>query len=199
MKITLKDKIYIVLFIILLLIVVIGIRNHYKKEVNRLKNNYEAVIEENGRQQEIKMKEYRKFYEHKYDSLAEVLEIKRKNIETIIVTKYNWKDTIVKKYETVVDYNTEYHSEVDKFDILEKCYQISGEYFEGYVSINAIEFNDRLTTFTYKDHKKKFLFLKFKPFYTTKVYSECKEDTIKVEENIKIIKDKRIKIFNRNR
>lgn len=173
-------------FIILILIFVIFNQKYkYKKEISRVKNNYEAIIKESSTQQEITKKEYKEYYVYKLDSLTSKLKIKSKNIQNVIVTKYNYKDTIIKKYETI--YNP---IEENKLTFITKkeCSVINGETDGTYVTINKIEVKDNLTTFIYKEYRKKFLFIHWKPYYNTKVYSKCKNDTISVQTNIKIVK-----------
>ena len=158
---------------------------HEKEERKRYNNNMIALIEDKSRQQELTLKELNKLYP-KYDSLAKVLNIKTKNITDIVETRYQFKDstlisTILKKDSI---------AEKAFFTLKDKCYNFSGFIKKDSISFTSKEFNDNLTTFLYKDWEKKYLWglLKFKPYYTSKVYSECMQDTIQVINNIKIKK-----------
>lgn len=158
---------------------------HEKEERKRYNNNMIALIEDKNRQQALTLSELKKLYP-KYDSLAKVLNIKTKNITDIVETRYRFKDstltsTILKKDSI---------AEKAYFTLAEKCYKFSGFIKKDSISFTNKEFKDNITTFLYKDWDKKYLWglLKFKPYYTSKVYSECMQDTIAVINNIKIKK-----------
>jgi hypothetical protein len=161
------------------------LRHEYKNEIKRLSKNYQAVIQANEIQQEITLKEYKKYYEDSLQVLTNKLKIKSKHIENVIVTKYNYKDTTITTYQTVYEPGKD---ETLIFLGNKGCFNVSGSVERGNVTISKVEVNDILTTFTYKDFEKKFLFIKWKSFYTTKVYSDCKKDTVLIQSNIKIIK-----------
>ena len=158
---------------------------HEKEERKRYNNNVIALIEDKNRQQIFTANELKKLYP-KYDSLAKILNIKTKHITDIIETQYRFKDstitnTILKKDSI---------SEKAYFSLTEKCYKFSGFIKKDSISFTRKEFKDNLTTFLYKDWEKKYLWglLKFKPYYTSKVYSECMQDTVAVINNIQIKK-----------
>ena len=158
---------------------------HEKEERKRYNNNMVALIEDKSRQQELTVKELKTLYP-KYDSLAKELNIKTKFITNIIDTRYRFKDstltTTVLKKDSI--------SEKAYFTLAEKCYKFSGFVKKDSISFTNKEFKDNITTFLYKDWDKKYLWglLRFKPYYTSKVYSECMQDTIAVINNIKIKK-----------
>ena len=158
---------------------------HEKEERKRYNNNMVALIEDKSRQQALTLNELKKLYP-KYDSLAKVLNIKTKNITDIVETRYRFKDstltsTILKKDSI---------AEKAYFTLSEKCYKLSGFIKKDSISFTSKEFKDNITTFLYKNWDKKYLWglLKFKPYYTSKVYSECMQDTIAVINNIKVKK-----------
>lgn len=154
-----------------------------KEERQRFGNNMVALITNKSRQQELTAKELKELYP-KYDSLANVLNIKTKYITNIIDTKYRFKDSIITK--TVL--KTDSVSEKSYFSLKEKCYTFSGFIKKDSISFTNKEFNDNLTTFLFKDWEKKYIWglIKRKPFYSVKVYSDCMKDTISVINNIKI-------------
>lgn len=154
-----------------------------KEERQRFGNNMVALITNKSRQQELTIKELKELYP-KYDSLANVLNIKTKYITNIIDTKYRFKDSIITK--TVL--KTDSVSEKSYFSLKEKCYTFSGFIKKDSISFTNKEFNDNLTTFLFKDWEKKYIWglIKRKPFYSVKVYSDCMKDTISVINNIKI-------------
>jgi len=156
-----------------------------KAERKRFNDNYIAVLMDKSRQQELTARELQKLYP-KYDSLANELKIKTKQITNIIETKYRFKDSIV----TTTILKKDSVSEKSYFTIKEKCYTFSGFIKKDSISFTNKEFKDNLTTFLYKDWEKKYLWglFKFKPYYTAKVYSDCMKDTVSVLNNIKIKK-----------
>jgi len=183
-----RNKIIIGLVVVVLLLFtsLAGIFKLYqneKEERKRFSNNMVALIKDKSRQQELSVKELKELYP-KYDSLANVLNIKTKHITNIIDTKYRFRDSII----TSTVLKTDSVSEKSYFTLKEKCYTFSGFIKKDSISFTNKEFKDNLTTFLYKDWEKKYLWglLKFKPYYNSKIYSECMKDTISVINNIKI-------------
>lgn len=183
-----RNRIIIGLVVVILLLFtsLAGIFKLYqneKSERKRFNDNYVAVLTDKSRQQELTAKELEKLYP-KYDSLANVLNIKTKHITNIIDTKYRFRDSII----TSTVLKTDSVSEKSYFTLKEKCYTFSGYIKKDSISFTNKEFKDNLTTFLYKDWEKKYLWglLKFKPYYNSKIYSECMKDTISVINNIKI-------------
>ena len=156
-----------------------------KAERKRFNDNYTAVLTDKSRQQELTAKELEKLYP-KYDSLANELKIKTKQITNIIETRYRFRDSIV----TTSILKKDSISEKSYFTMKEKCYNLSGYIKKDSIMFTNKEFKDNLTTFLYKDYEHKYLWglFKFKPYYTAKVYSDCMKDTVSVLNNIKIKK-----------
>ena len=184
----LRNRIIIVLVVSVLLLftALAGLFKLYqneKEERKRYNNNMIALIEDKSRQQELTVKELKELYP-KYDSLAKELNIKTKYITNIIDTKYRFRDSTI----TSTVLKTDSVAEKAYFTLKEKCYNFSGYIKRDTISFTNKEFKDNLTTFLYKDWDKKYLWglIKFKPFYSVKVYSECMKDTISVNNNIKI-------------
>jgi hypothetical protein len=156
-----------------------------KAERKRFNDNYVAVLTDKSRQQELTAKELQKLYP-KYDSLANALSIKTKKITNIIETKYNFRDSVL----TTTILKKDSISEKSYFSLKEKCYNLSGYIKKDSIAFTDKEFNDKLTTFLYKDYEHKYLWglFKFNPYYTAKVYSDCMKDTVSILNNIKIKK-----------
>lgn len=187
---TIRSKIILILIAVLTicLIALYGLfklYQHEKEERKRYSDNITALIEDKNRQQALTVKELKTLYP-KYDSLAKVLNIKTKFITNIIETQYRFKDSTI----TNIVLKRDSISEKAYFTLNEKCYKLSGFIKKDSISFTNKEFKDNLTTFLYKDWDKKYLWglLKFKPYYTSKIYSECMQDTISVINNIKVIK-----------
>jgi hypothetical protein len=155
-----------------------------KAENKRLNNNIIALKDDNSRQLLLTKSELQQFYGKQLDSLSKALDIKLKNVTNIIITKYNYKDTVIKH----VAFDTVKIEGSEKFLVSKGCFKVEGSIDKTGLNIKTLELNDKLTTFIYKDYYKRFLFIKYRPYYTCKVYSECKKDTVHVETNIKVIK-----------
>lgn len=149
----------------------------------RYNNNMISLIESKNRQQILTVNELKRLYP-KYDSIAKELKIKTKFITNVIETRYDFKDTLITS--TIIKKDS--LSEKSYFNLKEKCYNLSGYIKSDSISFTKKEFNDKLTTFLYKDWEKKYLWglIKLRPYYNIKVWSECMRDTIGVENNIKI-------------
>jgi vacuolar-type H+-ATPase subunit I/STV1 len=175
----------VVLFLFTSLGLIFNLYQSEKAERKRYNDNYTAVLMDKARQQELTAKELQKLYP-KYDSLANELKIKTKQITNIIETRYRFKDSIV----TTTVLEKDVISEKSYFKIKEKCYDLSGYIKKDSITFTNKEFKDNLTTFLYKDYERKYLWglFKFKPHYTAKVYSDCMKDTVSVLNNIKIKK-----------
>jgi hypothetical protein len=176
----------LVLVVLLLFTSLFGLFKLYqneKEERQRFSSNMVALIKSKSRQQELTVNELKELYP-KYDSLAKELNIKTKRITNIIDTKYRFRDSII----TSTVLKTDSVSEKSYFTMKEKCYTFSGFIKKDSISFTNKEFNDKLTTFLYKDWEKKYLWglIKRKPYYNAKVYSECMKDTVSVLNNIKI-------------
>jgi len=165
------------------LLAVFRLYRHEREESLRYRNNIMAIIKDNARQQELTVRELRDLYP-KYDSLAKYLDIKSKRITNIVDTRYRFRDSVVTSTVLKIDSV----SERSFFSIKDKCYDFSGYVEKDSISFTNKEFKDNITTFLYKDWEKKYLWglLKFRPYYSVKVYSECMKDTIEVVNNIKI-------------
>ena len=185
-----KSKVIIALVIIIMVCMsslygLFKLYSYEKEERKRFNDNYVAVMTDRARQQELTAKELRELYP-RYDSSAKELNIKTKQITNIIETRYRFRDSTV----TSTVLKTDSVSEKAYFTLKEKCYNFSGYIKKDSISFTNKEFKDNLVTFLYKDWNKKYLWglIKFKPYYTAKIYSDCMKDTISVLNNIKIKK-----------
>ena len=133
-----RNRIIIGLVVVVLLLFtsLAGIFKLYqneKSERKRFNDNYVAVLTDKSRQQELTAKELEKLYP-KYDSLANVLNIKTKHITNIIDTKYRFRDSII----TSTVLKTDSVSEKSYFTLKEKCYT-----FSGYIKKDSISFTNK--------------------------------------------------------
>ena len=179
-KLLINISIYALL--ILTILVLLKYNRILKNNVNRLNNNIEAILIDSSKQQLITKKELKNYYSKQLDSILLKLDIKNKNIKEVIVTKYNYKDT------TVVNYKTEkvIIQGEENFTLTKGCFTVKGSLDSTGLNLKEIENKDKLTYILYKSHKNKFLFIKWNPEYKAKIYSQCKNDTIPIELNLKV-------------
>lgn len=179
---------YIITAGILIIIGILGIQyiriNKLVKENARLTNNITALKIDHNRQLIITKGELNKFYGYKIDSLTKALGIKMKNVKNIVVTKYVYKDTTIAH----LTFDTVKISNKETFLFQKNCLIVDGVIDSTGITFDNVILQDKLTTFLYKDYEKKFLFIKWKPYYTSKIYSECLKEIVEVETNIKVIK-----------
>ena len=184
-----KNNIYIsaAIVIAMLTLAVFGLFNLYsteKQERKRVSENSIAVLTDRSKQQELTVREFKLFYP-KLDSLAKKLDIKSKNITNIIETQYHFKDTTLIK--TMLKQDS--INERKLFSISSNCYRFSGFVNRDTIALTEKELTDKLTTILYKDWRHKYFFklIKTKSFYRACVFSRCMNDTVSIENNIKII------------
>ncbi len=179
------------------LFVLLGITNIMQyKQIKALQeslriseNNYIAVVDENSRLQELTVDQFRK-YNYKLDSIAKNLNIKLKPGVQVVQSTYTYKDTVA--YRIEFKDSTIYNiikGDTLKFVAPKGCFEVSGMVTKQGVDIENVAIKDELTVFVnVKGYDKKFLFFKWKPYYRAVVYSKCNNDTIHVEDYIKIKK-----------
>ena len=92
--------------------------------------------------------------------------------------------------QTIQSYATYTYGQMDKkfFKVESGCWNINGYVQNDSISFTNKELNDELTTFLYKNHRHSYIWglIKTGKYYDSKIYSKCKNDTIRVQKNIKI-------------
>ena len=179
----------ILILIILILVILSGVLfirgNSYKKTSDIWQTNFNSSEFSKNIQKELTWKQANKYYNFKYDSIVKKLNIKKQRVKTIVNIKYDYKDSIVIKTKfNVVDLCKD-----KKFFTLDSgCLNISGYVTTDSLAITSKEYKDDLTLFIYEKYKWKFLVFHGKKWIEAKVYSNCTQDTMKIINNIKIIK-----------
>jgi hypothetical protein len=156
-----------------------------KQEIQVLKTNQQAELSNKDIQIQLSQAELSKYYPT-IISLANQLKIKSNRIQTIIQTKYIYKDSITSKDSIRYIYKRDTLNKDVKFMALKDCYTIYGEGKDSTTRITRVEFKDNLTTYIYKDYEHKFLFFHWGEFIRVKEYSECQHDTIHITGNIRV-------------
>jgi len=168
-------------------------RKNLAENVNRLEKNQNALIQNQSEQIELTKREFVKLY-HKEDSIAQKIGIKPNQVQQVIVNNYHYKDTSIVQFPTIKIGDT------IKFIKPVGCLKVEGYVLRDSITFTNQRFDDILHTFLYRnkrdtkisfgkniayDHS--FLFFKWNDrTINAKTYSECKGDTIKVENNLKI-------------
>lgn len=179
---------FVIASVLLLYKEVVTLRRDYREVLN----NYNAVLYENNRLHTMAREEIKR-YDEKLDSIMKVVGVKpNKNVE-IVTFNYHYKDTTVYS----VHVNDSVLCDTTKnvkmnFLISKECYEVSGSLTRDSLSIEKVSVKDKLRVFVgVQDYEKRFLFIKWRPFYKAVVYSECNGDTLAVEDYIRIVKHKR--------
>lgn len=163
-----------------------------RRDYREVLNNYNAVMYENNRLHTMAREEIKR-YDEKLDSIMKVVGVKpKKNVE-VVTFNYHYKDTTVYSIhinDSVLCDTTE--NLKMNFLISKECYEVSGSLTRDSLSIDKVSVKDKLRVFVgVQDYEKKFLFIKWRPFYKAVVYSECNKDTLAVENYIRIVKHRR--------
>jgi hypothetical protein len=193
-----NSKIFLYCVIGILIWFWINDRINLRKDINRFESNQKALIEQHSREIQITSKTFERLF-HKEDSIAKLVGIKPTILQQTIVNNYSHKDS------TVVNIPFKDTTNIDtiKFIAPIKCFKIGGYVTKSGITFNYEEYNDKLYTFLYKVNNKRvsfrskdkigfdksFLFIKWNNHIDSKTYSECKQDTVSIEKNIKIIKE----------
>lgn len=171
-------------------------RQSLKQDVERLSNNQIALTLQHSRELEVTKNEFKRLF-HKEDSIAQLVGIKPSQVQQVIVNNYHYKDSTVVN----VPYQDSTKTDTMKFIAPLGCMKVEGYVTKKGVTFTNEEFNDKFHTFLYKINNKRisfrnkdkinydhsFLFLKWNKHFDVKTYSECKQDTVSVETNIKVI------------
>jgi hypothetical protein len=181
-----KENLKLILQIAAIAILVLFIVDYCNEKKNRkvYEQNQMNYLVDGSRQLQLTRAELKTLLEND-QALAGKLDtmgIKVRNVTNIVENTYHIKDT-------TITHNSFYHDQItdrNYFDIDAGCFRILGYVTPDSIVTNSKELNDKLTTFLYKDFRRRFWFIKWSPYYTAKTWSECKHDTISVTRNIKI-------------
>ena len=193
-----NSKIFLYCVIGVLIWFWINDRIKLKQDINRFESNQISLIENYSRELQLTRQSFQKLF-HKEDSIAKLIGIKPTQLQQVIVNNYHYKDSTI---------NNIHYSDTTKRDTMKFIAPLGCMKLEGYttkegITFTAKEFNDKLHTYLYKINNKRvsfrskdkigfdrsFLFIKWNNHIDSKTYSECKQDTISIEKNIKIIKE----------
>ncbi len=159
-------------------------RGNLRDNILRLEANQHAILLNNNEQIELTKREFKKFYA-KEDSIAHLIGIKSNQIQNVIVSNYHYKDTTIVQFPLVQD--SIYKSDTLKFIAPIKCMKIEGYVLDKKIVFTKEEYNDKLHTYLYGVRPHHFWFIKWGRWIVeAETYSECLEDPINIEENLKI-------------
>jgi len=168
-------------------------RKNLSANVDRLKQNQDALLANQSEQIDLTKREFQKYY-HYEDSIAQKIGIKPNQVQNVIVNNYHYKDT------SIVQFPMTHSGDTMKFIKPVGCWKVEGYVLKDSITFTKRKFDDVFHTFLYNkkrdikvsfkkninfDHS--FLFIKWNNLTVdAKTYSECKNDTIQVEKNLKI-------------
>lgn len=169
---------------IVLIIILICTTCKLRKEKARLSNNYEAIITDKAQQQELTIRELKKYYSDEIDKLK-AQGVKPNQIQHLVEIEYNVIDTTIYHDSLIKIYDTIRHDYVSYFSIQAQCNQIDGNIVNDTITITKIASNDSLLLALYQT--KKCIVPKYRR-YRAICLSACKGDTLSIINNIKIVK-----------
>lgn len=135
---------------------------------------------------ELTKKQAREFYSSTIDSLSRQLSIKPKQVTHWIKGEVEYRDTgsVVYKErpgDTILIYPDSITGIIKK-----PCYDLNLLLYKGVFYENMV-YHDKMTAVIYRERPHKILFIKYGKWkYKAAIISECRNDTIKVTNNIKI-------------
>lgn len=172
-------------FIFAALIIVLSVSlNNAKREMKRIKSNYDAQLSDQSYQQTLTPAELKKYFA---DEIARLKEygVRTRNIENIVNVQYLYRDTLIYRdtlvwvYDTVTDYK------FSPFDICTPCWSVFGKVIGDTVELYDVSVNDEIDVAIYRE-KRKCLFDKRR--VKAIAISRCSGDTLRILRNIKVEK-----------
>jgi hypothetical protein len=189
LKTIINSKIFLYAVIGLVIYLWITDRKNLSNTVGRLERNQDALLINSREQQVLTTREFKRLYP-KVDSLAQALGIKPKQVQNVIVNNYHYKDSTVvivplKPSDTIYS-----KSDTLKFLAPLGCMKVSGYVINKTLVFNKEFYNDKFHTFLYGERPHFLLGIKWlgygKWIINSKTYSECLNDIITTESNLKI-------------
>lgn len=158
--------------------------NKLTETVSRLENNQHAILVNSTEQVSLTTREFKNLY-HKEDSIAQLVGIKSKQLQNVIVNNYHYKDSTIITIPLKPDSIN--HSDTLKFIVPLGCITLKGYVVKDNITFSSKEYKDKLHTFLYGVRPHKFLFIKYgKWIIEAKTYSECLQKNINIEKNLRI-------------
>lgn len=184
--------IYTLLIFCLAVAIQFGVQQ--RKEKIRIKNNFDAEIQNNSDAQTATQKELTFLYD-KVEDLTSKLKIKPKQIIQILETDYQVKDTANERVDgdTIIRIvRDSIYVTVDtiKFNIIRPCYQLSGYIADNRMN-ETINWRDTVSNVIYKYRPHKIWFIRYGNWrFTARTVSGCSDKVFILKENIKVVKEK---------
>ena len=148
----------------------------YKKELKekqRIENNLNIVTNNLNEAIFLHNTELNKYFKQ-IDSLRSALKIRSKEVQTVFVTKYNYKDsTIILPYKDTIIIKDTLTYTLKEYNIARQCYSLKIKQ-TGDTIAEQLDYRDKLTGFLYWERPYKFLFIRWgRKQYRLKIASEC--------------------------
>ena len=168
---------------LIIVLLIFGIY-HYKKEVNRLQNNYDVLALNKDNAERLYLSDIKTYY-YSTDSLRKALNIRGKTVQTIFktVVKYYdstnfvFKDSLIYVNDTIPIYIKTKH-------ISKPCYDLYLTNVNDTIT-SILNYHDVFTGFLYKERHHKFWFIRWGDWeYKMKLHSLCENKLIEINKLI---------------
>lgn len=189
LKTVINSKIFLYIVIGLVVFLWWKDRGNLTTTITKLDRNQTALLSNHNEQVEITKREFQKFY-HREDSVMQLLGIKPKQVQNVIVNNYHYKDSTIIIVPLQKDTIHLINSDTLKFLAPLGCMKVSGYVINKTLVFNKESYNDKFHTFLYGERPHYILGIKWlgygKWIINSKTYSECLNDVIETESNLKI-------------
>ena len=166
-----NSKIFLYLVIGGLIWFWISDRKSLRSDISRLSSNQIALTQQLSRELQLTRQDFQRIYP-KEDSIMQLIKIKPKQIEQVVINNYHYKDSTT----NYIPYKDSISQDTMKFIAPLGCIQVEGYTTKKGIVFTNKDFHDILHTFLYKRYDHKFLFIKWGKYIDAKVYSECKKE-----------------------
>jgi hypothetical protein len=188
LKTIINSKIFLYAVIGLVIYLWFTDRKNLTTTITKLDRNQTALLSNHNEQVELTRREFQKFYRRE-DSIMQLIGIKPKQVQNVIVNNYHYKDS------TIVIVPLKKDSVTSKSDTLKflaplGCMKVSGYVINKTLVFEKESYSDKFHTFLYGERPYFFLGIKWlgygKWIINSKTYSECLNDVVETESNLKI-------------
>lgn len=142
-----------IIFLIVFSILCVSISKK-NKEIKRIKENYEIIVNNNeARQQSITLSELKDYFSEEVNTLKEY-NIRPKDVQNIIEYHYVFIDSIVYRDTLVYIYDTVRNVSTSEFCVNGNNWTVAGKIICDTIEIENVEINDDFIVTLYKERKK---------------------------------------------
>lgn len=173
----------------ILLIIIAGLvwlATHQRSELKRTRANWQAEVQDLGRQQDVTQRELTQMYDVA-DSLQAKLNIKPKQIVQYIRVPVQYRDTGSVKINSVHDTVKAYPDSITGL-VQMPCYDLSILLYKG-TYYTDLQYKDDIEVVLYRIRPRKFLFIRYGKWQNeAALISSCRDTVYKPVRNVKVIR-----------